>query len=186
MQYVAVMWNKVQCRICAIWCNATCDVMQCQMVLWNVVRRGMMVVHVEYGCVLWCNMRNVVVEYTEWCGMVRHFIRHGDVMQNDSLNAVCSVVWNVIRVLWDSAMCNIPECGDVCMAWGGMWARCGMVCRDVVEWFDVNYGAMWNVVRCGMLQFQTWCEVECGWNAKCVMWNMACCGMWCPGTQNVA
>ena len=28
---VAVMWNKVRCRICAIWCDGTCDVMQCQM-----------------------------------------------------------------------------------------------------------------------------------------------------------
>ena len=60
--------------------------------------------------------------------MIRHFIRHGDVMQNDSLNAVCSVVWNVIRVLWDSAMCNIPECGDVCMAW------CEVECGRDVEW----------------------------------------------------
>ena len=26
---VAVIWNKVRCRICVIWCNATCAVMQC-------------------------------------------------------------------------------------------------------------------------------------------------------------
>ena len=27
---VAVMWNKVRCRICAMWCDATRDVMQCR------------------------------------------------------------------------------------------------------------------------------------------------------------
>ena len=28
---VAVMWNKLRTRIRAIWCDATCDVMRCQM-----------------------------------------------------------------------------------------------------------------------------------------------------------
>ena len=51
---VAVMWNKVQCKTCAIWCNATCDVMQCQMVLRNVVRRGMMVWYV-WNMVVCCD-----------------------------------------------------------------------------------------------------------------------------------
>ena len=46
-----------------------------------------------------------------------------------------------------------------------------MVCRDVVARFDVI------MVRCEM-----WCDVECDWNAaKGVMWNMAWCGMGCPG-----
>ena len=27
---VDVMWNQVRCRICAIWSDAKCDVMQCQ------------------------------------------------------------------------------------------------------------------------------------------------------------
>ena len=59
------------------------------------------------------------------------------------------------------------------MAW------CGMVCRDVVERFGAKWRqCMWNVVRCWMLQFQTWCD----W-LKCKMshvWTMAC-GMWCSG-----
>ena len=28
-------------------------------------------------------------------------------------------------------------------------------------WNDLNYGAMRNVMRCGMLQFQIWGDVEC-------------------------
>ena len=52
---VAAMWNKVRCRICAIWCYATCAVMQrhgrgvvkCGDAMWN---NG--VVPVEYGGVL--------------------------------------------------------------------------------------------------------------------------------------
>ena len=43
---VAVMWNKVQCRIGAIWGDTKCDVVQCQ-----VMRCAMMV---------WC-MGNMVV-----------------------------------------------------------------------------------------------------------------------------
>ena len=68
---VAVMWNKVQCRICAIWCDATRDVknrcnVECvrygamQQVMCSV-RGGVVkcdamwddgVVHGEYGGVL--------------------------------------------------------------------------------------------------------------------------------------
>ena len=58
------------------------------------------------------------------------------------------------------------------VVWGGMWTRHGMVCQDVVEWFDVNHGVceMWCDVE-SQLQFQTWRDVVCDWNAKCVMWN---------------
>ena len=48
----------------------------------------------------------------------------------------------------------------------GMWAWCGMACRDVV----VIWCEMWCDMEC-QLQFQIWCDVECDWNAKCVMWN---------------
>ena len=43
---VAEMWNKVRCRICAIWCDATCDV-QCQM------RCEMWRCDVEWWCGAW-------------------------------------------------------------------------------------------------------------------------------------
>ena len=154
-------------------------------VLWNVVMLCGMTVG-EYGGELWCKMWNAVVEYrvmwngltpfcVVWCGMMVEMRQCG----------MCGVVWNV---LWNSVMCNfIFECDVHGVVRGGMWAWCDlMVCPDVVEWFDVNYGAMRNVmcnaVRCGMLQFQTWCD----WNAKCVRWNMAWCGMWCHGMWNVA
>ena len=70
-------------------------------------------------------------------------------MRNDGWNAVSDVCcWIVMCYLYLNVV--------MCMA-------CGMVHRDV------NYGAMWNVVwcqytsnvvRCGMLQFQTWCRIE--------------------------
>ena len=78
----------------------------------------------------------------------------------------------------------------MCMVW------CEVECERDVEWCTemwwsdlmwimvkcdvyVKCGAMWNVAISELR------DVECGWNAKCVMWNMACCGMWCPGMWNV-
>ena len=61
-------------------------------------------------------------------------------------------------------------------AWRGMWARCGMVCRDVVPWsdFDVKCGSMW------MLPFQTWCDWLEMQNVWYGIWRGRC-RMWCPG-----
>ena len=40
----------------------------------------------------------------------------------------------------------------------------------MVERFDVNHGAMWNVAILHM--------VECNWNAKCGIWHgVECCTM---------
>ena len=66
--------------------------------------------------------------------------------------------------------------------------ECG---RDVewcakMWWSDLMRIMVRNVVRCGLLQFQTWCDVESDRNAVTVMCNMAWCGMWCPGMWNVA
>ena len=172
--------------MCDQWCDATCDVMQCHGrsvkcgdAMWN------MVVCCDARCEMW-------LWNTEWCGMAWRHIRHGGV-HDAEWQLKCSVG----RVVWRLGMCGIVWCAIyisanvvMCMAWCEVQCasngapRCGGVS-------DVNYGSMrnvvwcqcmWNVVRCGMLQFQTWCN----WNAKCVMWNMAWCGMWCPGMRNVA
>ena len=42
----------------------------------------------------------------------------------------------------------------------------------------VKCGAMWNVAISDMVDV---IEMQ----NKCVMWNMACCGLWCPGMWNV-
>ena len=64
------------------------------------------------------------------------------------------------------------------VVWGAMWAWCGMVCWDVVEWFDANYGATWNVVRCGMLQSQTWWMwLKCKISVWCGIWRVVDCGV---------
>ena len=64
-----------------------------------------------------------------------------------------------------------------------MLAWCGMVCRDVVEKFDVNYGGMWNAMRCvsemwyAAISDMVWCGMI---EMQNVMWNMVWCEMWCP------
>ena len=148
-------------------------------VLWNVVMWcGMM----------WWYMRNMVVccdarcemwfipSDVEWFDAILYMVSCGMLVEMQC--GMCGVVWS--GIVW-------------CVIYIWMWCawrsevECG---RDVecvvmpVDRFDVNYGVMcmWNGVQCGMLQFQTWCD----WNAKCVMWNMAWCGMWCPGIWNVA
>ena len=159
-----------------VWC---CDVVQCQ--VWNVViRRGM----VAWG-MWWCADARCEIWLwnTEWCGMVWRQIRHG-VMRNDGWNTV-------LNVLWDSAVCNLYL--NVVMSIvvrGGMWAWCGMVCWDVVEWFDVLWcdvkcdvyvkcGAMWNVaisdmVWCGMRLKCKMCDVEYGVMWTVVSWYVEC------------
>ena len=184
---VAVMWTgKVQCRICetsVVWC---CDVVQRQ--VWNVVMRCGMVWCMGNVAVCWCKLWNVVVEVipsnAEW------FDAQLD-MQNDGRNAlwdvwcgmecVLWVVWCVIYIwMWRCAWCGAR--------WNvGMWN--GVLTCGGVTWFEVNYGAMWNVVWCVC---EMWCDVECCifrpgvmWNAKCAMSNMAWCGLWCLVMWNV-
>ena len=63
---------------------------------------------------------------------------------------------------------------------GGMWA-CEMVCCGGVTWFEVNYGAMWNVVwyvKCGAMwnvafSDLVWCEMQ---NVRCRIWRGVDCG----------
>ena len=58
----------------------------------------------------------------------------------------------------------------------GMSARCGMVCRDVVERFDVNYGASVECCnfRHGAIEMPQ--NVRCGiWH--CVEYSVLVCGM---------
>ena len=167
---VAVMWKKVRCRTCAMQNVMSCNVrwgVKCGDAIWN---DG--VVHGEYGCVLQdvkcgCGIPSDV----EWFDAILNMVWCG--MMVEMQCGMCAVVWNV---LWDSVMCNLYLKVVMCMVCSGMWVWCGIVCRDVI----------WNVVQCGMLQFQTWCDVECDWNAKCVMWNMVWCGIRCPGMWNVA
>ena len=65
---------------------------------------------------------------------------------------MCTVVWNVCCGI---VMCNL-YLDVMCVAWcyvGMMWngaPRCEMWCDQYMS----------NVVRCGMLQFQTWCRIE--------------------------
>ena len=168
-----LMW--LWCRIRAIWCDATGDVTE--EVLWNVVMRcGLMgVIHVEYGGVVCCDARcKMWLRTTEWCGMVWRHIRlppwrcHAECWLKCSER--CGVVWNVCCGI---VMCNLYLNVVMC---GGMWAWCGLVRRDVVEWSDVNYGAMWNVVWC---VGEMWCDVECCnfRHGATEMQNMRC-GIW--------
>ena len=115
------------------------NVTWCGMLMWCV---GTMVVCCDARCEMWL--------WNTECGMVWCHIRHGGAMWNDGWNAVWDVCCGLECAPWDSVMCNLYLNVVMCIAWGGMWACDWMVCRDVVEWFAVNYGAMWNVVRCGM------------------------------------
>ena len=157
---ILMLWCGVRCdwrRICAICvtlqvilCHAMSDE-KCGDAMWN---DG--VVHVEYGGVLWrCEM----LWNTERCGMVwRRHIRHGGVMRNDGLNAVCDV-W-CCGIVW----CEIYI--RMCMAW--------------------NVGTMWNgAPKCDLMLNMVWCQ--CMWNVvrrECchfkmlnvVSWYVECCG----------
>ena len=100
---------------------------------------------------------------TEWCGMVWRPIRHAEWWSKCSVGCVVwygmCAVGSVMCILYlNVAMCMV-ECGHVkwCadtwwshVIWGELWCdmKCGVMC-------------MWNVVRGGMLHFQTWCDVKC-------------------------
>ena len=138
------LWCGVRCdwcRICAIWCDATCYVTQCQMR--NVTRCGTMMWYVEYGGLLWrCEMCgipsdverfNAILDMAVWCGMMVE-IQCG----------MCGggIVWCEIYIwMW--------RC-----AWRGMWVWCATVCRDVVPWSDLMW--MWCdvsvSVKCGAIK----------------------------------
>ena len=158
---------------CYMWCHAVrWGVVKCGDTMWN---DG--VVHVEYGGVLWCKiMRNVVMEY--W---VIWFDAILDMVVWLHFNYHSASVGNVCCAL-ERAPCNlylngVPRCGDL------MWI---MVRSEM--WCVMSVCEM-SVVRCGMLQFQTWCD----WNAKqvcdveygvvwnVVSWYVECCIMqdWC-------
>ena len=165
---VAVVWNKMRCMWHVMSCNVRC------------VKCGDGVVHGKYGGVLWCKMWNVWLWNTEWCEMVWRHIRHG-VMRNDGWNALWDVWCGLECVLWDSVMCNL-YLNVMCIVWCEVECRRNveMVCWDVVEWFDVHYGAMWNVVRSVC---EIWCNVECCNFRHGVMWNAiemqtVWCGIW--------
>ena len=167
--FTRVMWNKVRCRIYAIWCDAKCDVVQCADVLWNWCGDTMWndsVVHGEYGGVLMQDVKLMWLWNTEWHGMVWRRIRHNGVMRNDGWNAawrrygMCGVVWNV--------GCGIVICNLYLNAMFMAW--CEVECGPDVEWCAEMWWCdlMWIMVRCEMwcrmLQFQTWCDVECNRN----------------------
>ena len=80
---VAVMWNKVRCRINIARCDAKCDVVQCQMRCWE-----MWWCDVEWWCgtwgLWWCAVTQDVTfgcGIPGWCEMVWCHIWHGDVMR---------------------------------------------------------------------------------------------------------
>ena len=209
VKYHQITHHMAWCGI--VWCGIWCDVGWCALFILTWLCCGIMcnVDYVSHGVrVLWCHAMSDEVWNVTWCGMMwcmgntvvccarcemwlrntecgtvwRH-IRHGGVMWNDGWNAVWDVCCGLECVPWDSGMCNLYLNVVMCMAWGGMWAWCGMMCRDVVEWFDVNYGAMWNVVWCVDEMLWCWMWVWCGscgcgmvWdvNCGCKMRNMLC------------
>ena len=154
---------------CYMWRHAVSDE-----VLWNVVMRCGMVVWYMWNMVVCYDARcEMWLWNTEWCGILDMVVWCSMI---EMQYRMCGVVWNVC--------CGIVWCGKIYLNvvmgmawWGGMWAW--------LMWIMVRL--MWNVVRCGMLQFQTWCEwnynyVEYG-GAECgvlvgVMFHNATCGQW--------
>ena len=124
--------NKVQCRICAIWCNATCDVknkVQCRI------------------CAIWCDATCAVSDEVLWnvgwwCGawgiwwcVVMQDVKCGCGIPSDVewFDAILDMVEMQCRmwcglecVLWDSVMCNLYFNVAMCTAWCEV--QCG---RDV-------------------------------------------------------
>ncbi len=104
--------------------------------------------HVIWG-ELWCDMKCgvltcggvesrdlkwIMVRYEMWCAdMWWSRVTWFEVNYGAIWNVVC---WHVVEsshVIWSELWCDM---------------KCGVMC-------------MWNVVRCGMLHFQTWCDVKC-------------------------
>ena len=145
-----------------VWCRAMSGV-KCGDAMWN---DG--VVHGEYGVLWWrCDAEwfDAILDMV-WCGIM---VEMQCGMCGMPWNMCCGIVWCVIYIwMWWCAWCG---------ARWNLWAWCGMVCWDVVEWFEVNYGAMWNVVWCVC---EIWCDVKCNLNptnyistTALVMWNVA-------------
>ena len=90
---VAVMWNKVRCRTCAIWCGK-CDVVQCPDVKW--------LCDVEWWCGRWGMWWRAVMRCemclwnTEWCAM----------FCNARCGMLCLIHPNV-AVMWNKVRCRI-------------------------------------------------------------------------------
>ena len=94
---VAVVWNKVRCRICAIWCDAKCDVVQCQ------TRCEMWSCDVEWWCgawgIWWCAvMQDVkcgcgIPSDVEWFDVILDMVWCR--MMVEMQCGKCGLVWNV-------------------------------------------------------------------------------------------
>ena len=154
---------------CARWCDVEWWCVACEMCC-------------GARCEMW--LRNTDVE---WFDAILDMVWCGTMVEMQC--GMCGAVWNVCcEIVW----CAIWMWCDVHgMMRGGMWAWCGMVRRDVVERFDVNYGAMWNVcdvdrcnfrhaVRCGMRLSCKMCDVEYG-----VVWTVLSCYVKCYIMQDV-
>ena len=162
------LWCGVRCDVENVRyrCDATCDVMQCQM----------------RCCEIW------------WCA-VKQDAKCGCGIPSDAECNGWNAVWDgwcdLEDVLWDSVMCNLYlKCGarwNVGVMWNGvprLWwpidltwimVRCEM-------WCDVSVCEMWCDVECCNFR-HLWCEmqkvcyVEYGvvWNV--VFWYVECCIM---------
>ena len=78
----------------------------------------------------------------------------------EMLCGICGVVWNVIRVLWDSVMSGVNLYLNVVCAWHGVMWNMGvmwngvLICGGViwhVLWCDVKRGVMSVYVKCGAM-----------------------------------
>ena len=166
-----------------MWCCAISDevwnvVMRCGMMVWcmgNMVGCAVMQ-DVKCGCGIPSDVEwfDAILD-TMWCGMMVE-------MQCGKCDAVCTVrcgiVWCVIYIwMWWWAWCGARW--NVGVMWNGV-PRCVAIWCEL--WCNVKCGVMcmWNVVWCGMLQFQVWCEVEHVaemQNVWCGIWRVVECGV---------
>ena len=158
-------------------CDATWDVMQCQM------RCEMWRYDVEWRCgtcgIWWCADAKCSLWDTEWCGMVWRHIKHGGVMWCRMMAkmqcGMCGVLWNVC--------CGIVWCVIymwMWCAWRGVRWNVGVMWNGVLRlvwWSDL----VWIMVRCEM-----WCDVKCCnfRHGATEMQNVRC-GIWCGVELNV-
>ena len=200
-QITREMWNLVWCAMPDVGCCAL-FILMC---LWCGIRYY--VEYVRHGAMLWCAMSGVKCGDAMWnegvvygdCGGVPMQVVKCCGIPSDVewFDAILDMVWcgmmvemqcgmccGLECVLWDSVMCNLIECDVHGVVRGGMWAWCGMVCRDVVEWFYVNCGAMWNVAISDMVWCGIWRGVDCGvlvcgtlHNARCGKIRVVKCGV---------
>ena len=188
-----VMCNVLQCQMrCALfilmwlWYRIRCNVEYVRYgvmlrhamsrMVWNVVMQCGIMVWYIWNMVVCCDARcEMWLWNTERCEMVwRH--RHGGVMRNDGWNAVWDVYCGLECLLWDSDVQFVFGC-DV---------RGVVLCGHDVEWCTEMWNVVWSVyVKCGAMWNVAVSDMVSDRNAKCVKWNMAWCGMWCPGMCNV-